>query len=49
MKTILLFIMFILGIQFSFAQNKHEKLWKEVKTLELEGRFKSANEIVGSF
>ena len=46
MKTILLFIMFILGIQFSFAQNKHEKLWKEVKTLELEGRFKSANEIV---
>lgn len=46
MKRALLFIIFILGVQFSFAQEKYEKLWKEVETLELEGKFKSANETV---
>ncbi|NQX84728.1 MAG: carboxypeptidase-like regulatory domain-containing protein, partial [Flavobacteriaceae bacterium] len=46
MKKILLFIILISGIQFSFAQKKYEKLWKEVETLELEGKFKSANETI---
>jgi TonB-dependent SusC/RagA subfamily outer membrane receptor len=46
MKKILLLIIFVLGIQVLDAQNKYDKLWKEVEKLELEGKFKSANEIV---
>ncbi|MEM6541578.1 MAG: MG2 domain-containing protein, partial [Bacteroidota bacterium] len=44
-KPILLFFL-VLGLQTLTAQTKYEKLWKEVEQLELEGKFKSASEIV---
>ena len=46
MKKIAFLIIVILGIQFSFSQNNYDSLWKEVESLELEGKFKTANERV---
>ena len=46
MKKILLIVVLTFGIQIIDAQGKYEKLWSEVETLELQGKFKSANEVV---
>ncbi|TGV04844.1 alpha-2-macroglobulin family protein [Flavivirga rizhaonensis] len=46
MKKILLIAILTFGIQIIYAQEKYNKLWSEVETLELEGKFKSANDVV---
>lgn len=47
MKKILLLSLLVLVIHIANAQKKYDKLWKEIESLELEGKFQSANEIVG--
>lgn len=46
MKKILLLAFLVLGIQNSVGQDKFEKLWNEVEKYELEGKFRSASELV---
>jgi len=46
MKKTLLLILLVFGIQFLTAQSKFDKLWREVEQFELQGKFKSASEIV---
>ena len=46
MKKILLIVILTFGIQIIGAQEKYEKLWSEVEALEVEGKIRSANEVV---
>jgi TonB-dependent SusC/RagA subfamily outer membrane receptor len=46
MKKLLLLAFLILGFQNSIGQEKYEKLWSEVEKYELEGKFRSASELV---
>ncbi|NAS11438.1 alpha-2-macroglobulin family protein [Poritiphilus flavus] len=46
MKKAILLMLLALGFQCVYAQTKYEKLWKEVEQFELEGKFKSASEVV---
>ncbi|MEL6305955.1 MAG: hypothetical protein AAFQ20_14360, partial [Bacteroidota bacterium] len=46
MRKSLLLLSLFLGFQFISAQTTYDKLWKEVEQYELEGKFKSASEVV---
>ncbi|MBU2951717.1 carboxypeptidase-like regulatory domain-containing protein [Tamlana agarivorans] len=46
MKRILLVVLLVFGTQIIDAQEKYEKLWTEVETYEVEGKFRSANGVV---
>ncbi len=46
MKKIIILLFLVFGSQFIQAQNKFEKLWDEVVEFELEGKYKSASEVV---
>lgn len=46
MKKPLLLFLLIIGLQAITAQTKYDKLWKEVEQFELEGKFKSASDVV---
>jgi len=46
MKKPLLLLLLIIGLQCTTAQTKYDNLWKEVEQFELDGKFKSASEVV---
>lgn len=46
MKKPILILFILLGLQSIIAQGKYDKLWDEVEKYELEGKFKSAAEVV---
>jgi TonB-dependent SusC/RagA subfamily outer membrane receptor len=46
MKKILLLTLILLGIQTVVAQDKYDKFWSKVEQYELQGKFKSASEVV---
>jgi TonB-dependent SusC/RagA subfamily outer membrane receptor len=46
MKKILFIVILIFGTQIIGAQGKYEKLWSKVEELEVQGKIRSANEIV---
>ena len=46
MKKTILFLFLIFGCQYIIAQDKYDKLWEKVEQFELEGKNKSASEVV---